>query len=73
MQEKLILGTMAMALVVGTHALSATPTLGDSAPPLPRPDHVVIVIEENHSYSQLIDLPDAPYINKLAAQGAVFT
>jgi acid phosphatase len=32
----------------------------------------VIVIEENHSYSQIIDSPDAPYINRLAAQGAVF-
>jgi len=32
-----------------------------------------MVIEENHSYSQIIDSPDAPYINRLAAQGAVFT
>jgi acid phosphatase len=31
------------------------------------------VIEENHSYSQIIESPDAPYINSLAAQGAVFT
>jgi phosphatidylinositol-3-phosphatase len=73
LQGKLILGTIAMALAVGAHALSATPMLGDSAPPLPRPGHVVMVIEGNHSYSQLIDSPDAPYINKLTAQGAVFT
>jgi acid phosphatase len=32
-----------------------------------------MVIEENHAYSQIIDSPDAPYINRLAAQGAVFT
>ena len=32
-----------------------------------------MVIEENHSYSQIIDSPDAPYINSLAARGAVFT
>jgi acid phosphatase len=32
-----------------------------------------MVIEENHSYSQIIDSPDAPYINRLTAQGAVFT
>jgi hypothetical protein len=32
-----------------------------------------MVIEENHSYSQIFDSPDAPYINRLAAQGAVFT
>jgi hypothetical protein len=33
----------------------------------------VIVIEENHSYSEIIGSPDAPYINSLAAQGALFT
>jgi len=40
---------------------------------VPRPDHVVIVIEENHSFSQIIGSPDAPYINSLVAQGALFT
>ena len=40
---------------------------------VPRPDHVVIVIEENHSYSEIIGSSAAPYINSLAAQGALFT
>ncbi len=40
---------------------------------VPRPDHVVIVIEENHSYDQIIGSSDAPYINSLAQQGASFT
>jgi len=71
MRWPFILGTMALA--VGVYAHSATSTLGGSAPPLPRPDHIVMVIEENHSYSQIIDSPDAPYINQLAAQGALFT
>lgn len=39
---------------------------------VPRPDHVVIVIEENHSYSEVIGSPAAPYINSLAAKGALF-
>ncbi len=39
----------------------------------PKPDHVVIVMEENHSYSDIIGSSDAPYINALAAQGASFT
>jgi acid phosphatase len=39
----------------------------------PRPDHIVIVIEENKSYSQIIGNPDAPYINALAQGGALFT
>jgi hypothetical protein len=40
---------------------------------VPRPDHVVIVIEENHSYSEIIGSSAAPFINSLAAQGALFT
>ena len=44
-----------------------------AAAPVPRPDHVVIVVEENHSYGQVIGSPDAPYINSLARQGANFT
>ena len=33
----------------------------------------MIVIEENHSYSEIIGSSAAPYINSLAAQGALFT
>jgi phospholipase C len=40
---------------------------------LPVPAHVVIVIEENHSYKQVIGSSSAPYINSLAKQGASFT
>jgi len=34
---------------------------------------VVIVLEENHGYSEIIGSPEAPYINRLAARGASFT
>jgi len=40
---------------------------------LPLPAHVVVVIEENHGYSQVIGSQQAPYINTLASQGALFT
>ena len=41
---------------------------------LPRPDHVVIVIEENRAYGQIIgNVDDAPYINALARRGMLFT
>lgn len=36
-------------------------------------DHVVIVIEENHGYDQIVGSGSAPYINKLLAESAVFT
>jgi phosphatidylinositol-3-phosphatase len=37
------------------------------------PDHVVIVIEENKSFSTIIGNSDAPYINALAKDGMLFT
>ncbi len=44
-----------------------------AADALPRPDHVVIVVEENKSFSQIIGNKDAPYINALAQRGMLFT
>lgn len=40
---------------------------------LPRPDHIVVVIEENKSFAQIIGNPAAPYINGLAGRGTLFT
>src|SRR6266853_588359 len=40
---------------------------------LPRPDHVIIVIEENKAYKQIVGNMAAPYINTLANNGALFT
>ena len=37
---------------------------------VPRPDHVVIVVFENHAYQQVIGSSAAPYINHLASIGA---
>lgn len=39
----------------------------------PKPDHVIIVIEENHGFDQIIGSPDAPFINSLIEEGALFT
>ncbi|MBI3479142.1 MAG: acid phosphatase [Nitrosomonadales bacterium] len=41
---------------------------------LPRPDHVVVVIEENRGYAQIMDTGNrASYIHALAKRGALFT
>src|SRR5262249_10523675 len=40
---------------------------------LPRPDHVVVVIEENKAYDEVIGNSNAPYINQLARRGALMT
>jgi phosphatidylinositol-3-phosphatase len=53
--------------------LSTSTTHDESNATLPKPDHVVIVMEENQAYSQIIGSSNAPYINALASQGALFT
>lgn len=40
---------------------------------LPQPDHIVIVIEENKSFNQIVGNPAAPYINSLLQHGVLFT
>jgi acid phosphatase len=40
---------------------------------LPVYDHVVIVVEENKDYDQVVGSPDAPFINRLRGEGANFT
>ncbi|MBV8779894.1 MAG: acid phosphatase [Phycisphaerae bacterium] len=40
---------------------------------VPRPDHVVIVMEENQGSGKIIGSANAPYINSLASGGAYFS
>lgn len=40
---------------------------------IPRPAHVVVVIEENHSYGDVVGSRSAPYLNALDRSGASFT
>jgi hypothetical protein len=35
--------------------------------------HIVVVVEENHSFSEIIGNPQAPYINSLASAGVLLT
>src|SRR5438067_12431632 len=39
---------------------------------LPQFDHIVVVIEENHNFGEIIGSSFAPYINTLAASSALF-
>ncbi len=56
-------------VLTATFATGQTPIGGHFTPP----SHVIVVMEENHSYSEIIGSPDAPYINSLANAGASFT
>ena len=67
-----------MKVVRGKKGGVALLIAGLLAPPLaaagvPRPDHVVVVVEENHNSLEIIGASDAPYINSLARAGALFT
>lgn len=48
-------------------------SVNTQAQSLPHPDHIVIVIEENRGYGQIIGNKDAPYINALTKRGMLFT
>ncbi|MEU9040144.1 MULTISPECIES: alkaline phosphatase family protein [unclassified Kitasatospora] len=64
--------TSAPSAPSATSAPSTTSAPGAAA--VPRPDHVVVVVEENRSYSDVIGrTAEAPFINQLAGQGASFT
>jgi phosphatidylinositol-3-phosphatase len=51
----------------------ATAALPGIAANLPRYDHVIIVVEENKDFDQIIGNPAAPYLNKLKAEGTILT
>ncbi len=73
----MLVGLTAVAVLTGAGLCGPAarparhPTTSTAA--LPAPDHVVVVVEENHSYSDVIGSPQAPYLNGLAVQGASFT
>ncbi len=62
---------LTMNVVVVALVLAAQGAL--AADVLPRPDHIVVVMEENQPYSKIIGNRDTPYINALAKRGVLFT
>jgi len=63
-------------IAIGVGCLAAlfaarTPTRAASG--LPRPDRIVIVIEENRSFQDIYNSAAAPFINSLVPEGALFT
>jgi acid phosphatase len=57
-------------------APSATSARASPAPTgltAPKWDHVVVVVEENHAYGQVLGAGDAPYLDQLARSGTSFT
>lgn len=57
-----------VALPPASHTSTSTPPGA-----VPRPDHVVVVLLENHSFDEVLGRPEAPFLNSLAGAGAVMT
>jgi phosphatidylinositol-3-phosphatase len=59
----------------GSTSSSPSPSVpgATSSASVPRPRHTVVVMFENHAYGEVIGNPEAPYINSLAREGALFT
>jgi acid phosphatase len=72
---RLIMVTAAAAAsLVASALLSRTGTSAQAAATPPRFGHIVIVVMENKNFGAIIGQPgEAPYINKLATKGAVFS
>src|SRR6185295_7477650 len=58
----------AFYLLAFLFAGKSTPSFSQS---LPRPDHLVVCIMENHSYEDIMGSSSAPYINNLASKSAL--
>ncbi|WP_034271928.1 alkaline phosphatase family protein [Actinospica robiniae] len=68
------LGTVALATAfLLAPSAGGAPAVKPAAATLPTPAHIVIVMEENHSYSDIIGNSSAPYMNSLASSGALIT
>jgi phospholipase C len=64
-------GVLVGAVALGLGVLASA---GSAATTPPKFDHIVIVMEENHSFNEIIGSSSAPYVNSLApSQGALFT
>ncbi len=56
-----------------TSSAAATQAASPPTGHVPAPAHTVVVIMENHAYSEVVGNSAAPFLNQLASEGAVFT
>jgi phospholipase C len=73
-QRSLVLLSLLAVLAVAAATYNSQSRTGDRADRLASPpDHLIVVIEENHSFEQIIGSPAAPFLNRLATQGTLLT
>src|SRR5437879_11560491 len=67
-------GVAAVAAAAAVVFYTSAPAVRPAANALPTPAHIVVVMEENHSFSDIIgNTSQAPYFNQLASEGAELT
>ena len=59
-------------MTLAPFAFAGAPSSGAANRPTPR-SHLALIVLENHEYSDVIGNPDAPFLNRLARQGALAT
>jgi phosphatidylinositol-3-phosphatase len=65
--------TVALGLLASTLTYQASAAEGPVPRGVPHLDHVVVIMMENHGYSQIINNPNAPFINKYAKSANLAT
>jgi acid phosphatase len=64
------LAVLQIACGGGSHGLSSQPPVAANQPTF---SHVILIVEENHSYSEVIGNSSMPYLNSLASQYGLAT
>ncbi|HJQ47212.1 MAG TPA: alkaline phosphatase family protein [Amycolatopsis sp.] len=72
LRKRIAAAIAAAAALIGSATAVATTTSAAQAAAVPTYDHIVLVMFENHAYSQITS-SSAPYFTSLAGQGAKFT
>ena len=65
--------TVALGLLASTFTYQASAAEGPVPRGVPHLDHVIVIMMENHGYSQIINNPNAPFINKYAKSANLAT
>src|ERR1700722_1038080 len=64
---------LSIVAVTAAFVPSLTGTPIGAASTVPNFDHIFVIVMENHSYGDIIGNSSAPYLNSLAANGALLT
>lgn len=68
-----LLGALTASFALAATSVGLWASESSAAAAVPTPDHVVVVVFENHAYGQVIGTSSAPYINSLVSGGANLT